>query len=107
MKCPCLWDEYKLSQRMCKNKTIVPAQQKKVYFNFSGSPTKLIPLSKEEGEKNTRVNFFFCSLMGGAPRQSGWLPQEKNPRSRLAMRILEVCPLHLDALPFCLNEGCL
>lgn len=60
MKCPCLWDEYKLSQRMCKNKTIVPAQQKKVYFNFSGSPTKLIPLSKEEGEKNTRVNFFFA-----------------------------------------------
>lgn len=55
--------------------------------------------------KKTPELTFFCSPMGGAPRQSGWLQKEKNPRSRLAMRILEFCPLHLDALPFCLNEG--
>lgn len=78
-----------------------------MYFKFCRQLRKAVSIVEIKGGKkqknNTRVDFL---LSHGWGLKGKWVDAvRKEPTGRLAMRILEFCPLHLDALPFCLNEG--
>lgn len=91
-----------MSLGICKSKTRVAAGEGVLETRQLRKAVSVEEIKRKK--RKTRADFFLLS-QGWGSKQSGCLQQEKNPRSRLAMRILELCPLHLDALPFCLNEG--